>query len=63
MIKRDTEKRIIEYLTYHAEARSSEIGEAVGLRSSRIRDYLNMLIKEDIVVAEGSNRNRIYRLR
>ena len=62
-IKVDTKNKIIEYLTDHALARSSEIGKAVGLKSSRIRDYLNMLIKEDIVVAEGSNRNRVYRLK
>ena len=62
-IKDETKKRIIEYLTDHAAAKSSEIGESIGLKSSRVRDYLNMLIKEDIVVAEGSNRNRIYRLR
>lgn len=39
------------------------IVEDIGLKPSRTRDYLNELIAEGIVVAEGSNRNRTYRLK
>lgn len=56
-------KRIIEYLTDHVAAKSSEIAEYVDLQPSRVRDYLNELIREDIVVAEGANRNRVYKLK
>lgn len=51
-------EKIIEYLTDHGSARSSEIAEYVDLRPSRVRDYLGELVREDIVVAEGANRNR-----
>lgn len=55
--------RIIEYLTDHAEAKASELAEYSGLKASRIRDYLKFLVNEGTVTAEGSNRNRIYKLK
>ena len=54
---------IIVYLTDHAEAKASSVAEYIGLKPSRTRDYLNELIAEGIVVAEGGNRNRTYRLK
>jgi predicted ArsR family transcriptional regulator len=54
---------IIEYLTDHSAAKSAEIAEYVDLKPSRVRDYLAELIAEEIVVAEGGNRNRTYRLK
>ena len=54
---------MIAYLTDNPEARASSIAECIGLKPSRTRDYLNELIVEGIVVAEGSNRNRTYRLK
>ena len=56
-------KTIIAYLTDNPEAKASSIAEYIGLKPSRTRDYLNELIAEGIVVAEGSNRNRTYRLK
>ncbi len=53
---------ILAYLTDHAEAKASAIAEYIGLNLSRTRDYLNELVSEGIVVAEGGNRNRAYRL-
>lgn len=55
--------RIIEYLTEHISAKSSEIADYLGLKSSRTRDYLKELISEEIVVAEGGNKNRTYKLK
>lgn len=54
---------IIEYLTEHVSAKSSEIAEFIDLKPSRARDYLTELIDEDVVVAEGGNKNRIYKLK
>ena len=54
---------IIAYLTDHTEAKTSSISEYIGLKPSRTRDYLNELIAEGIVVAEGSNKNRVYKLK
>lgn len=55
--------KIIEYLTEHISAKSSEIADYLGLKSSRSRDYLKELIAEEIVVAEGGNKNRTYKLK
>ncbi len=57
------EETILAHLTDHFEAKASEIAEYIGLKPSRIRDYLNLLVSEDLVVAEGANRNRTYRLK
>ena len=54
---------IIAFLTDHAEAKASSIAEYIGLKPSRTRDYLNELVSEGIVVADGGNQNRTYRLK
>ena len=54
---------IITYLTDNPEAKASSIAEYIGLKPSRTRDYLNELITEGTVIAEGGNRNRTYRLK
>lgn len=63
VINEKMKETIIAYLTDHAEAKTAEVAAYIGLKLSRTRDYLNELIAEDIVVAEGGNRNRTYRLR
>ena len=62
-IKSVKKQMIIEYLTDHPAAKSAEIAAFVSLKPSRVRDYLKELMAEDIVVAEGGNRNRTYRLK
>ena len=47
----------------NSKATSVEIAECVDLKPSRVRDYLKELIDEAIVVAEGANKNRVYRLK
>ena len=42
--------------------RAREVAEAINLKSSRTRDYLAELVKEGAITAEGSNRNRVYKL-
>ena len=54
---------IIEYLTDHASAKTSELAAYLDLKPSRTRDYLADLIAEGIVAAEGENRNRYYALK
>ena len=54
---------IILYLTDHSKAKASAIAAYIGLKPSRTRDYLNELISEGVVAAEGGNRNRTYRLK
>ena len=54
---------MIAYLIDHPEAKSAAITEYIGLKPSSTRDYLNELIAKEIVVTEGGNRNRTYRLK
>ena len=63
--KNKTAKRqlIIEYLTDHPDAKSAEIAADIDLKPSRVREYLLELIKENIVITSGANRNRTYRLK
>lgn len=63
VISAEMKETIIAYLTDTPEAKASSIAEFIGLKPSRTRDYLNELIAEGVVVAEGSNRNRTYRLK
>ncbi len=59
-IQKDT---IIEYLTDHVSAKNRELSELLGVKSTRIKNLLSELISDGIIVAEGANRNRTYRLR
>lgn len=54
---------IIEYLTDHVSAKSSEIAELLGVKSTRVKNLMSELIADGIVVAEGANRNRTYKLK
>ena len=55
-------KQIVDYLTEHRSAKASEIADHIGLQPSRTRDYLTELVYAGIVITEGKNRNRVYRL-
>ena len=54
--------RIIQYLTDHKAAKTSEIAAYVHLKPSRVRDYMNDLMRSGVVKADGANRNRTYTL-
>ena len=54
---------VIEYLTDHAAAKTADIAELLEVSLPRARAVLAKLIEDDIVVAEGGNRNRTYRLK
>ena len=55
--------QIVRYLTDHAEAKSSEISTLLEISLSRVKVILSEMIVDGIVVAEGNNRNRRYRLK
>ena len=55
--------QIVRYLTDHAEAKSSEISTLLEISLSRVKVILSEMIADGIVVAEGNNRNRRYRLK
>ncbi len=54
---------IIEYLTDNVSAKSSEIAELLGIGISRTKQILSEMVNDGIIVAEGSNKNRIYKLK
>ena len=54
---------IVAYLTDHISARSADIAELLGVKSTRAKKLLSELTAEEIVVAEGGNRNRTYKLK
>ena len=54
---------IVDYLTDHTSAKANEIAGILHVSPPRARAILTKLILDDIVVAEGGNRNRTYRLK
>ena len=64
LIKTSSQKeQIIAYLTDHPRATAAELCELLDVKPTRVRNLLRELAAEDIVVAEGANRNRTYRLK
>ncbi len=54
---------IIEYLTDHVSAKSCDIATLLGLKPSRTKEILSQMIDDGIIVAEGANKTRIYKLK
>lgn len=54
---------ILEYLTDHVFAKCSDISNMLGVKDARSRRILGQMIEEGTIVAEGANRNRMYRLK
>jgi len=54
---------IIMYLTDHVSAKNADIAELLGVKSTRVKQLLKELLDEDVIVAEGSNKNRVYKLK
>lgn len=63
--KKIGEKRvneIIEYLKSCDSAKTIDIANAIGLKESMTKEYLNKLVSDGVVVAEGKTKARIYKL-
>lgn len=54
---------IIGYLTDHIQTSAGELAEVLELSPVRTRAILKKMVDEGIVVIEGGNRNRIYKLK
>ena len=54
---------IIEYLTENVMAKSSKIAELICLKQTRTKEILNAMIVEGIIITEGENKSRIYKLK
>lgn len=51
------------YLELNQSSKSDAIAKIISMSPSRTREYLQALIALNIVVPEGGNRNRTYRLK
>ena len=58
-----TKQAILDFMKGKDFVKASDVAEAINLKSSRTRDYLGELVKEGLIITEGSNRNRIYKLK
>ena len=58
-----TKQAILDYMKGKEFVKASDVAEAIDLKPSRTRDYLGELVKDGSIIAEGSNRNRIYKLK
>lgn len=54
---------VIVYLTDNAQTDTATIASLLGVKSARARQILSKLAAEGIIVAEGANKNRTYRLK
>ncbi len=54
---------IIACLTDHVSATVSELCELLDLQPTRVRTILREMAAEGIIVAQGGNRNRTYKLK
>lgn len=54
---------IVEYLTDNISAKCSDLSQLTGTSASRTRAILSKMIEDNILVAEGENKNRIYKLK
>ena len=60
----ETKKQaIIDHLTEHTVCKTSELSSLLEINASRTKVYLQELVSDGLVVAEGANRNRTYRLK
>ena len=59
----EEKNEIITYLTDHVSAKNTNIAELLGVKSTRVKQLLKELLDEGVVVAEGSNKNRVYKLK
>lgn len=54
---------VIEYLTHEIQADCKTIADLLEISSPRARAVLTKMVKEEIIITEGGNRNRTYKLK
>ena len=51
------------YLTNNVSAKCAEISALIGVSVPRTRAILSEMVEDNIIVAEGENKNRIYKFK
>jgi len=62
-ISEKQKQRIVEYLTARETCNSKDLADLLGVTPARVRVLLSQLVEGGVIVSEGANRNRAYRLR
>ena len=60
---RDSRNMFAEYMSQHGASTTAEMAEFSGLSPQRTRAILSKMVDDGIIIAEGSNKTRKYRLR
>ena len=63
-LKKKTEQKalIVEFIREHGSAKNTELCKLLGVKSTRIIELLYERLDDEILVANGGNRNRTYSL-
>ena len=61
-ISSDKKRYIIKLVEKKGSIKTSDLVDGLGISARRINTILNELIKEGVLIAEGKNKGRIYRL-
>ncbi len=56
-------RQIIDFIADNKISNSKSVSKAIGLKSSRTRDYLKQLVDEGVLEIEGEYKNRRYKIK
>jgi predicted transcriptional regulator len=59
----ENRRQIIDFIADNGISDAKTVSKTIGLKSSRIRDYLKQLVDEGILEVEGEYKNRKYRIK
>ena len=59
----ENRRQIIDFIADNGISDAKSISKAIGLKSSRTRDYLKQLVDEGILKVEGEYKSRKYRIK
>jgi len=60
---KENRRQIVDFIADSRISDSKSISKAIGLKSSRTRDYLKQLVDEGFLEVEGEYKNRKYRIK
>ena len=61
--KEENRRQIIDFIADNGISDVKTVSKAIGLKSSRTRDYLKQLVEEGVLEVEGEYKNRKYRIK
>lgn len=57
----DNQQNIIDFIANNGKSDLKSISKATGLKVSRARDYLKMLVDKGLLEVEGNYKNKLYK--